>query len=180
MERIVSQHQIPFIRQRMTKEDGFATEEEARTFGDNACGAACMKMALEALAKTGVPSVKELMEEGIHSGFYEEPTGWIHKGLVRLAERHSATARRLNIKKHPLELGKYLKEGGLIIASVSLSFNPERQGGHLVVVHGIELEGNELKRVYFRDPSAFGQLHSDIDGKSFLNSWTGNIVVVYE
>ncbi|OGY80000.1 MAG: hypothetical protein A3B74_05065 [Candidatus Kerfeldbacteria bacterium RIFCSPHIGHO2_02_FULL_42_14] len=31
MERIVSQYQVPLIRQRMTKEEGFPTEEEART-----------------------------------------------------------------------------------------------------------------------------------------------------
>lgn len=180
MEQIFSQYHVPLVRQRMTKDDGFETEEEARSFGNNACGAACVKMALEAFGKTDVPSVKKLMEEGIRSGFYEEPAGWIHKGLIRLAERHGATARRLDIKKHPLELGNYLKKGGLIIASVSLGFNPERRGGHLVVVHGIESEENKLKKVHFRDPSAFGQLHSDIDGESFLNSWTGNIVVVYE
>ncbi len=180
MERIVSQYQVPLIRQRMTKENGFATEEEARAFGDNACGAACVKMILEAFGKTDVPSVKELMEEGMRSGFYEEPDGWLHKGLVRLAERYGATAHRLNIKKHPLELGNYLKKRGLIIASVSLGFTPERRGGHLVIVRGIESEENKLKKVHFRDPSAFGQFHSDIDGESFFNSWTGNIVVVYE
>lgn len=180
MDRIVSQYQVPLIRQRMTKEDGFATEEEARAFGDNACGAACIKMVLEAFGKTDMPSVKELMEEGIQNGFYKEPAGWIHRGLVRLAERYGTVARRLNIKKHPIELGDLLKEGGLIIVSVSLGFNPERRGGHLVVVHGIEFENNVLKKVYFRDPSGFGQLHYDIDGESFLKSWTGNLVVIRE
>lgn len=180
MERIFSQYQVPLIRQRMTKEDGFSTKEEARAFGDNACGAACVKMALEAFGKTDTPSVKELLEEGIRSGFYKEPAGWIHKGLIRLAERYGAVARRLNIRNRPIELGNILKEGGLIIASVSLEFNPERRGGHLVVVNGIELEGDILKKVYFRDPSGFGQLHSDIDGESFLKSWTGNIIVIRE
>lgn len=180
MERIFSQYQVSLIRQRMTKEDGFATEEEARAFGDNACGAACVKMVLEALGRTDVPSVKELMEEGIRSGFYVEPAGWIHKGLVRLTERYGTVARRLNIKKYPLELGNAIKEGGLVIASVSLEFNPEKRGGHLVVVHGIEFEGDTLKKVYFRDPSGFGQIHSDINGESFLKSWTGNIVIVHE
>ena len=103
MEKTVSQHQVQLIRQRMTKEDGFATEEEARAFGDNACGAACIKMILEAFAKTGVPSVKELMDEGIRSGFYQEPAGWIHKGLVRLAKQYGSAARHLNIRKHPLD-----------------------------------------------------------------------------
>lgn len=35
----------------MTIDDGFKNEQEALVFGNNACGAACLKMVLESFGK---------------------------------------------------------------------------------------------------------------------------------
>lgn len=178
--RIMSPFEVPLIRQRMTIEDGFRTEQEALEFGNNACGAACLKMAFEALHLSDVPSVKTLMEEGIQRKYYKERVGWIHKGMVKMAQRYGLEGIIENIAHDASKIFNELQRNRLAIVSVSLGFNPEKKGGHLVVVYGAELNGKKLEKVYFRDPSGWGQTHSEIDGDSFAKSSTGNVIYLWK
>lgn len=176
--KIISKYQIPLIRQRMTVEDGFKDEKEALVFGNNACGAACLKMILESFGKKNIPSVKELMEEGMRKGFYLEPTGWIHKGIVQMAKNYRVNAQSAHLKS-PLQIAEILEKNQLIIASVSFAFDESKKGGHLVVVYGIEIKDGKLEKIYFNDPSGWGQTHHVIDGDLFLLCWTGNIITFW-
>jgi hypothetical protein len=178
--KIVFPFEVPLIRQRMTMEDGFTTEKEALAFGNNACGAACLKMAFEAFRIKDISSVKSLMDEGMQTKSYRDPMGWIHKGIVKMARQHGLEGMTENISRDFSKLADELQKNHLIIASVSLGFDPKKKGGHLVVIYGAELNGRELERVYFRDPSGWGQAHSEIDGDSFTRSSTGNVIFLWK
>ena len=175
--RAFFQFDVPLVRQRMTVEDGFATPEEALEFGNKACGAACIKMVLDSF---GIESanVKSLMEQGIKKRIFKDSVGWIHKGMVKTLKEHGLDAERTNIFNEPERIIKALKENYLIIASVSLTFNPDKRGGHLVVIYGVQTKGDkDLEKIFFRDPSGWGQAHAEIDADSFLQSWSGNVIL---
>lgn len=178
-ESVISELTVPLIRQKMSIADGFKTEREALEFGNNSCGAACLKMILEAFDIKNVPSVKELTRTAIEKGFYKEPQGWIHQGLVDFAQLFGMHAKTLMIKNPESMLGE-LKKNKLIIASVSSAFNSKRRGGHLIVIKGMAIKDGVLENIYFNDPSAWGQAHSEIDGTTFLNCWPGNIIIIGE
>lgn len=164
---------VPLFRQKMTQSDGFATENDALKFGNNSCGAACLKMALTVLLKKDLPTVKELMENGMSAGHYREPVGWIHSGIAEMSNKYGISAECVRLKSH-FEIAEKLSKGGLLILSVSCGFQKDKRGGHLVVVWGIVIEEGNLKKIFFNDPSLFGQTHNEIDGESFLSSWSGN------
>lgn len=179
MRQIVKfQKEVPLIRQKMSAVDGFNNDDEAIKFGNNACGAACLKMVFESFSLSYTPSVKELMEEGIREKNFKELIGWVHDGLVAMIKKYGLSAERENIFLKPEKIAEKLQENNLIIASVSLGFNQDKRGGHLIVIYGIAMENRRLDQVLFRDPSGWGQTHSSIDSQSFLNSWTGNVIFV--
>jgi hypothetical protein len=178
MENIIQfDGSIPLIRQKMTIEDGFENEEAALKFGNNACGAACLKMVLEAFGIPNVPSVKELALQGTSKSFYKESCGWIHKGLVAMGKSYGLSGYNKNILNKPEELVEILQNRCLIIASVSLGFQPLKRGGHLVVITGLEESDNNIQRIFFRDPSLWGQTNSSIPAQRFFESTSGNIIV---
>jgi ABC-type bacteriocin/lantibiotic exporter with double-glycine peptidase domain len=172
-------YKIPLIRQRMHKNDGFKTEDEALKFGNNACGAACIKMALETFDVKDSPSVKELMEFGIESGAYDDKIGWIHKGMADVIKKYGLNATNLRFK-HFSDIAEALKEKKLIISSVSLQFSPPKKGGHLVIIRGIKVQDGQLKEVYFNDPSGWGQENNTVAGDRFLGSWSGNTILIWK
>lgn len=174
--KVVSKFKVPLFRQKMTKADGFKSEKEALDFGNNSCGAACVKMVLEAFGKS-TPSVKELMLEGMEKKYYKEPVGWIHQGIIDLIKDYGLTGKRVKAK-FPLVIADKLKADNLIIASVGESFKKNKRGGHLIVIYGIEIDNYKLKKIFFNDPSGWGQTHHEIDGNRFLGSWSGNIICI--
>jgi ABC-type bacteriocin/lantibiotic exporter with double-glycine peptidase domain len=174
--KITSQYKVPLIRQRMSVQDGFKDEKEALAFGNNACGAACLKMVLEAFGKKNIPTVKKLMEEGSKKGFYSEPDGWLHQGIVRMAKDYGINAQRAHFKT-PWRIAEKIEKNQLIIASVSFTFDKNKRGGHLVVIYGIEIKDGRLEKIYFNDSSGWGQHHHIVDGESFLGSWMGNVIM---
>ena len=170
--------QVPYISQNMTLSDGFINEQEARYLSSKACGAACLKAILIALGgKAEGISVKELTLAAIRDGYYRnEIGGWIHKGIIQMAKGYGLDAKRKNIFNKPWKLIKYLSDGYLIMVSVSLYFNPIKQGGHLIVIKGVEFVNHKIITVYFSDPSAWGKDHSEISAEQLFNSWNGNII----
>jgi len=176
-DRVVTSLNVPLIRQKMTISDGFATEREALEFGNNSCGAACLKMVLEAFGIKNSMGVKRIQELAIEKKCYLEPVGWLHKGLAQMAREYGLGARTIKFKR-PEKMLAELKDGKLIIASVSCGFDQKKKGGHLIVIRGVTFEGGKLAKVLFNDPSGFGQDHQEIDGKSFLNSWTGRAIII--
>jgi hypothetical protein len=103
---------IPFYSQRVDFKsenlEGFRSPEDAIYWQERGCGIACLKMILDGFRISDdlplVPSYGELLHRGLDMGAYCE-RGWIHTGLVRLANEYGiqGTAFRQSQTKKLLE-----------------------------------------------------------------------------
>lgn len=174
----VGHESVPLVRQRLSAADGFGSEKEAAAWGDKACGAACLRMVLLFFGVQHAPTVKDLMMDGVRRGLFKEHIGWVHKGIAQVAAEHGLEGMACSMKADPLEIVRALEGGGLLIASVSLGFQADKRGGHLIVVHRVNVEEGRITTLFFCDPSGWGQTHSNISAERFFLSWTGNVIVV--
>ncbi|MFJ7905208.1 peptidase [Streptomyces sp. NPDC096198] len=121
------------------------------------CGIACLRMAL--LHRDGhAPSMFQLLTGARHYGAYVQQTGGDIKGLIYAPfGQYVRATHALPADVHPdltmPALLNLLDAGRMVMASVSKEIRrpdlePERRGGHLVLVIG---RGDKV--VYFRNPS---------------------------
>jgi hypothetical protein len=72
------------------REDGFASYEDAESWGHRACGLACVAMLIEHY--TGErPTLSDLLWAGLHREAYC-PQGWLHAGLAGLLHEHGVAS----------------------------------------------------------------------------------------
>jgi len=134
-------------------------------------------MILEAFRIKNNLSVKQIQETGIKKKYYNDSVGWLHTGLVQMAKDFGLQSSTTKFSR-PEKLLDELKNNRLLVASVSYGFDQKKKGGHLIVVRGVSFKDGKLQKVYFNDPSSFGQTHNEIDGESFLKSWSGNVIIL--
>lgn len=80
-------HEVPYVSQ--------YDESIPEEWRQRSCGIAALRMALgAALPGQPLPTVPELIEEGVRMGAYVEGVGWRHDGLVQLAQHYGAHAFR--------------------------------------------------------------------------------------
>jgi hypothetical protein len=146
------------------KESGAETAEEYAYWSGRACGPACVKMAVEALGGEG-RSLMDWIRAGLaRQGYLVEKdplgdpveVGWLHRALAELIQEagFQAAPQAVGLDDFP----GYLKEGCLLIASVSYEVGQDsqpvtRKGGHLVMVIGAGLRGDTLEEVVINNPS---------------------------
>jgi len=124
------------------------------------CGIASLSMVMaywhSCDSRHPMPALDILLKRGQEIGAYREGIGWSHAGLVRLASEfgyegynvdgapQSPTPKSVDESwAHVLDE----LERGPILASVYAGLNPQRGGGHIIVITGFE---NGL--VSFNDP----------------------------
>lgn len=136
------------------------------------CGITSLRMALgAALPGVPLPTVRELIEEGVESGAYIENVGWSHQGLVNLAEKYGARAFRGEYRMRPQRylpnmlksfLNKFLLSRGVatLYASIEVGLVPivsvtveGKADTHLVPLVGFGSEGGEVG-FYYHEPAA--------------------------
>ena len=136
------------------------------------CGIVALKMVLdywhiEKPENKTVP-ISELLKVGREMNAYREEIGWIHSGLVRMAQRYGYEALNTDFAangpspKSALEAWDALLnelQHGPVLASVYAGLDSERGGGHIIIVTGFE---NDL--VAFNDPEGTNAG----DGKRFI------------
>ncbi len=132
------------------------------------CGIASLAMIIE-LYNPGQVSVDKLLTEGIKSGAYLNDAGWIHAGLIGLAQRYGLSGNTrdlsgLSTNSALEELEDTLAEGP-VMASVHYTFDPKNPIPHLVVINKIIGD-----TVYYNDPSEKAG-NGSISTTKFLNSW---------
>ncbi len=145
-------------------ESGAESPQEYAYWVERACGVACLKMGVEAL---GGPrrTLIEWARQGVERGGYlirrapdgsQHEVGWIHRALAEMAIETglSAEARAASLR----EIGEFVRQGSLVIASVSYEAGDDnvpitKQGGHLMVVMGVELQDGEPLAFYVNNPS---------------------------
>ena len=93
-----------------------------------------------------LPALDTLLERGTALGAYLEGVGWTHAGLVRLAQDFGYTGYNADFgpksaaPKTVEEAWALLAtelDRGPVLASVYAGLDPQRGGGHIVVVTGI-------------------------------------------
>lgn len=173
-------HEVPFLSQYEDIRDPM--------WQWRGCGIFGLKMVLDywhqrdAVCRTA--PIEELLEVGKRLGAYREGIGWMHRGLVEIAKQYgyegfNADHAPQGLTPKSIEdswqvlLGE-LSEGP-VLASVYGGLDPQRGGGHIVVVTGFQ-DG----LVALNDPKE----HNALEGKKllvllrFLNAFKRRFIVI--
>ena len=156
-------YNIPFYTQSSQGylENGFSSVDEAREWEDRCCGIVSLKMIAEGILPGAVPSVKDLISQGVAAGAYIPGKGWIHYKLAELGESlgfYGLSHRGASLS----HLAETLEKGHPCIISVSPSFSGGKadetgkikaKGGHLVVALGTVRDGENLAALIVHHPS---------------------------
>jgi hypothetical protein len=173
-------------------ESGADTPQEYAYWVERACGVACLKMCVEAL---GGPkrSLVDWARVGLERGGYlirrnddgsTCEVGWVHGVLVEMARENGLIA-----EAHPAsleEIPAYLRQGHMVIASVSYEAGDDRlpitkQGGHLMVVIGAECVDGRPHAFYVNNPSGRRkelQANARLSLERFAAAYSGRVIVI--
>lgn len=173
-------------------ESGAETPQEYAYWVERACGVACLKMCVEAL-NGPVRSLVEWARLGLSQGGYlihrtadgsEYEVGWVHRVLAKMAEEVGlvAEARAATLK----EIGDYIRQGFLVIASISYEAGDARlpitkQGGHLMVVIGADYVEDQPLAFYVNNPSgrrAELQAGARLALDRFAPAYSGKVIII--
>ena len=172
-------------------ESGADTPQEYAYWVERACGVACLKMGVEALggprrtlidwARLGVERGGYLIRRAPDGSQHE--VGWIHRSLAELAIETGLAAEARPATS--AEIGGFVRQGDLVIASVSYEAGDDipitKQGGHLMVVIGVELQDGEPLAFYVNNPSgrrAELQAGARLSIERFASAYSGRIIVM--
>ena len=173
-------------------ESGAETPDEYAYWVERACGVACLKMCVEALGGPTRPLV-DWARQGLERGGYlirenedgsTHEVGWVHGALADMARESGLTA-----EAHPAsveEIPAYLRQGRMVIASVSYEAGDDRlpitrQGGHLMVVIGAECVDERPQAFYVNNPSgrrAELQAGARLPLGRFAAAYSGRIIAI--
>lgn len=173
-------------------ESGAETPQEYAYWVERACGVACLKMCVEAVGGP-LHSLVEWAHLGLERGGYlvrqdadgsAREVGWVHGVLAEMAQESGLTA-----ESHPAsveEIPAYLRQGRMVIASVSYEAGDDRlsitrQGGHLMVVVGAECEDGRPRAFYVNNPSGRRtelQAGARLSLERFAAAYSGRIIVI--
>lgn len=156
-------YDIPFYTQSAQGylENGFSSVEEAKEWEDRCCGIVSLKMIAEGILPGIIPSVKELIAQGVAAGSYIPGKGWIHYKLAELSQTLGFCGqahRGANLS----DLADTLEKSHPCIISVSPSFTGGEldengkivgKGGHLVVALGTVRNNRNLTALIVHHPS---------------------------
>ncbi len=172
-------------------DSGAESPQEYAYWVDRACGVACLKMCVEALdgphhslvawARKGVECGGYLVRYDENGDAHE--VGWIHSALANLAHEAGlrAEARAATLE----EICAFVEQGFLVMASVSYEAGDDRlpitkKGGHLMVVHGAELDNAGPLAFYVHNPSgrrADLQAGARLAVERFAQAYSGRIIL---
>ncbi|GMQ95127.1 MAG: hypothetical protein BMS9Abin13_238 [Patescibacteria group bacterium] len=142
---------------------------------DHGCGITCLKMVLDFHAKESVPSVDDLIQEGISMDGLTKEYNWKHDALVNIARNYGLHAYKQEFKSHTFDISEkkfhiskhedtltkdgikkivsILQTGLPVIVSAIKKFK-HTDKFHMVVLVGIEGDESDLKGFYYHDPDA--------------------------
>lgn len=155
---------VPYYSQR---------DVENKEWKDRSCAIVCLKMILDYHLEVELPSVWDLIREGVMIDGVDENSDWKQDSIVMLLRNHGLSAYRQEFKSFEINIesgkgipGEYSEKmltGGInkivdnlnsdkpVLASVSKMFGDENIF-HMVVLVGFEKDGNgEVKGFYYND-----------------------------
>jgi hypothetical protein len=174
-------------------ESGAETPQEYAYWVERACGVACLKMCVEAVGGPKRPLV-DWARLGLERGGYlirrneadgsTHEVGWVHRALVEMAQEIGLTAEASQAGLE--EIPAYLRQGQMVIASVSYEAGDDRlditrQGGHLMVVIGADCVDGHPQAFYVNNPSGRRvelQAGARLTLERFAPAYSGRIIVI--
>ena len=141
------------------------------------CGITSLAMIIDYYnATSSTPSVNALLSQGIAAGAYDYSTGWIHSGLIKLAEKYGLDGVSYDLsgldKITALKRFTAYVDDGPVMASIHYKFDPKSSIPHVVVIDAIE---NGI--VYYNDPAAkSGEKQVSVD--TFQKAWKKKFIVI--
>ena len=173
-------------------ESGAETPQEYAYWVERACGVACLKMCVEAVGGP-VFSLVDWAHRGLERGGYlvrqdahgrTREVGWVHGVLAEMAQESGLTAESHSASVE--EIQAYLRQGRMVIASVSYEAGDDRlsithQGGHLMVVVGAECVDGSPRAFYVNNPSGRRvelQAGARLSLERFAAAYSGRIIVI--
>ncbi len=177
MERVGFSPSFVRMSQRLTPKDGF-TVEEAHNATRVSCGITCVAAVLlqDGVALHG--GLGALFRKAYAPEMYVEGVGWKHSALAQIAEMHGRPAAALDLKGDASRIVRLLQEGNVVIASVSRHLATDRKGGHLVLLTGVDLEGDVPLAFHILDPDDDGWTSPTVPTERLLASWTGRVIAI--
>ncbi len=153
---------------------------------ERTCAIACAKILIET-AGGSAPGLDVMTMRGIELEAYDPRFGWIHDGLIRLAEEYGTTLTRKEwrTKEDEKALKENLNQEGIAFLIETLNTGrplaistirtfTEQETFHMVVLVGYE-EGIEgIGGFYYHDPDAHTRedgMNRFVDIQTFKNSW---------
>jgi hypothetical protein len=127
----------------------------------------------------------ELDGYAVKPGVDDQPVeiGWKHAALAHLIALSSFFAQVVRIANR--QIAEHLVAGQLLIASVSYEIGTERpvtrQGGHLVVITGVDTQAGEAVNFLIQNPSgrkAALRENALIPAGRFYQAYSGRVIVV--
>ena len=172
------------------RESGAATPDEYAYWVNRACGAACVAMAVEALGGPVYPLIEWARRGSAIGGYLNDlrqdnphaERGWLHSALAELmiAAGFYAEPRAVELDQVPAWLGA----GLLVIASTSYEIGTDlpitRRGGHLVLVHGVELKNGQISALHLHNPSgrcAELRANARLTAERFTAAYSGRVIL---
>lgn len=161
-------HQVPFYSQ--------LTDISDPAWQPVGCGIASVAMLIDFYTDTAI-DVDELLYTGIRNRAYLDNQGWIHAGLIELAQSYgldgsTQSLAQLSMSSAYQALVVAVKEGPVMV-SVHYTFDPSNPIPHLVVVTGAD-----AKQVYYNDPAEpSGQ--SMIKASQFQLAWKQRYIEIH-
>ena len=155
------------------------------TGNDNWVGKSCSICSLKTMlvfkdSKNSELKITKLIQEGLDADGYAEGIGWKHQGLVDIARNHG-----IELKFQKQFFTGEGKTGGLdfinkillkrqpVMASI---MNRNKDGGHMVVVHGFQDKGADNVEYYILDYDSRGRNRYALSKQEFLDSWRGGLL----
>lgn len=119
------------------------------------CGIACLKMVIDFYTKDK-RNIMELVKIGIDKGGYSL-SGWRHDTLVEMASELGLLAFRKEYIDDEItglkDVLRFLENGFPVMVSAVKNFS-EKDKFHMVLLTGLESEGDEIKGFYYHDPDS--------------------------
>lgn len=148
------------------------------------CGIVSLFMVLAfwdpTLKRTDIP---RLIKYGIASGAYREGVGWTHQGLLDMATALGFVGKRFDLFKRDDDaafktLLTHLKKGPVIV-SIYKDFDPQKGGGHLLVVTGYKEQNNKIT-IFIADPDArdHAQIGYAIPKTKLFKGWKRRFIAI--
>lgn len=174
---------------------------------ERACTVTNLKMMLEFYAATGsepIPSIDDLVQEGIEIHAYDPAVGWSHEGIVRLARNHGVNAYAQEFRSMAIDrrtgsaapsdyseklfsegLGKiahHVEAGHPVIVSVLPGFGNNTQYHTVLIVGAERADDGSISGFWCLDPfleRTAGKEAILVDLERFKQYWRRLAIFVY-